>query len=99
MALNNYEKVLKELLKGNAVLLEITKRGSPHFDKLRIVTPGNCVWNYLDLDDDCIDPFTRRSCFLSALKWDSITPQDVMQKMLDYDSSFGYGIKSFQVLE
>lgn len=55
-----YKNIVKELLKGNSVLIyaTATKESSDYLARLRIVSPKNCEWqalinNYMTWDTSC----------------------------------------------
>lgn len=85
-----YKKLLKELEKGNAVLLEVN--GRDRFPRHRIVTPTDCKYK-LDCEDS---PEFSQSCFMNHIK---TTPLNIVTRMEEYDGNNGLEIISMRVLK
>lgn len=85
-----YKKLLKELEKGNAVLLEVN--GWDRFPRHRIVTLTDCKYK-LDCEDS---PEFSQSCFMNHIK---TTPLNIVTRMKEYDKENNLEIISMQVLK
>lgn len=84
-----YKKILKELEKGNAVLLEVN--GWDRLPRYRIVTPTDCKYK---IDKEEALEFSQ-SCFMNHIK---ATPLNIVTRMEEYDGENGLKIISIRVL-
>lgn len=87
-----YKKILKELKKGSAVLLDV-KPDSIFKSRIRLVTPNECVYMALASCDGSFD----RSCFL--LQGTDLTPLLIVNEMIAFDGFIKVKSIKMQVLK
>lgn len=89
-----YKKLLSELKKGNAVLLEVcgNKRGLLHKDRYRIVTPHTCEYDVIiGLPFYIFSP----SCFCMTPR----STENLINSMIAHDRMYKLKIVKMQVLK
>jgi hypothetical protein len=90
-----YENLLKELKKGNAVLVEVEHRMWCSYDRYRIVTPDFCEFDYIYFEDFMSSGFSP-SCFV--LKHRTLEAEAMVSQMKRYDKREKLQITKMQVL-
>jgi hypothetical protein len=85
-----YKKILKELKKGNAVLVEVKTHSSFRY---RLLTSESCKYDYVDLR--ATSTFDK-SCFMYN---ELLNPKNIIERMEKFDSDFGFKITEIQVLK
>ena len=86
-----YKKLLKELEKGNAVLLCV--RIAFNFSRIRLVTPNDC--EYMNLDSN--EEYFERSCFVCDGVY--LTPLNIVNEMIAYNRFLEVTSIKMQVLK
>jgi hypothetical protein len=99
-----YKKLLRELNKGNAVLLEVVEKrhsflpGRDWVSRYRLVTPSSCKYSFLFSDK--FERF-KVSCFMhqnGLVKITPYTPNYIVDAMKKYDKDDHYKIVKLQVI-
>lgn len=87
-----YKKLLKELIKGNAVLLEVvSKRGTCYLPRYRLVTADSCEYSMLY----SYSAFAT-SCFMHSQF--NMNASSIVFEMQRFDIAHGYEIKKLEVI-
>ena len=93
-----YKKLLKELEKGNAVLLDVVGLFDIAKDRYRLVSPEKCEYDnvyILNLPDTCFS----KSCFIKVLPEHLLNPESIVTRMEQFDGDNGLEIRKMQVLK
>lgn len=78
-----YDKLLKELKKGNAILVEVSAdHPGGQCNRHRLVTPNGCFYVLM-----AANFVPHRSCFVPPLRRDR-TPENIVARMKQYDMHF-----------
>jgi len=90
-----YKKLLKELEKGNVVLLAVGTYLV--FERYRLVTPNNCEYSFIDgLTEE--GRYFSKSCFIPAASFLEV-PKGIVDEMYKYDQTHNLKITKMQVLK
>lgn len=93
----DYKKLLKELEKGNAVLLEAA--GLRQYPRYRLITPSNCEFIFVDFFADSKNTNFSKSCFLDYIPQEKLTPEIIINRMQAFDKKLRLEIRKMQVLK
>lgn len=99
---NAYEKILKEIKQGKAVLVQVV--GDEKRDnRYRLVTARNCFYDMSDTNED--DDGFIQSCFVGKYMGFGVgssypkNSEQLIERMKDYDAACFLRITKIQVLE
>jgi len=103
-----YKKILKELNRGNCVLLDVRYKYRPkkYWDRFRLITPASCSY-ILHESEICDQDSFNESCFMRFIENIyfknsadiSNKAQEIVHTMRRYDESHNYHIIKVLVLK
>lgn len=90
-----YKKLLKELEKGNAVLLDVAGLFNTAKDRYRLVSPETCEYTLADFKGTNLS----KSCFIDVIPEYFLSSKVIVKRMAQFDGNNGLEIRKMQVLK
>ena len=90
-----YNLILKELKKGNSILIEVDDLNMSIYKRYRLLTPKSCKFDWIQKTNGNF----INSCFLDYFKFIDINPDLIILQMKKYDSINSLKIQIAMIIE